>query len=136
MILHKSNPNYWLECNTNRLTLISSGSLEDVHILELSKRITNEPDLMELGVKILQLPDFKVKTALYNKKEIQLATHEVISDWSKQQTNRFEAYTALKKALEKSKFTSLAGVLQQWVEGTMQQLDISDQSKFTVLIEF
>ena len=136
MILHKSNPNYCLECKTDRLTLISSGSLEDVHILELSKRITNEPDLMELGVKVLQLPDFIVKTALYNKKEIQSATHEVISDWSKQQTNTFGAYTALKEALEKSKFTSLAGVLQQWVEGTVQHLDISGQSKFTVLIEF
>ena len=125
-----------MECKTDRLTLISLGSLEDVHILELSKRITNEPDLMELGVKVLELPDFIVKTALYNKREIQLATHEVISDWSKQQTNRFEAYTALKKALEKSKFTSLAGVLQQWVEGTVQQLDISNQSKSTFLIEF
>ena len=119
-------------CKTDRLTLFSLGTLEDVHILELSKRITNEPDLMELGVKVLELPDFIVKTALYNKKEIQLATHEVVSAWTKQQTNRFEAYTALKQALEKSKFTSLAGELQRWVEGTMQQLDISDQSKFTV----
>ena len=84
MILHKSNPYYCLESKTDRLTLLSLGSLEDVHILELSKRITNEPDLMELGVKILQLPDFIVKTALYNKKEIQSATHEIISDWSKQ----------------------------------------------------
>ena len=136
MILHKSNPYYCLECKTDRLTLFTSGSLEDVHILELSKRITNEPDLMELGIKVLELPDYVVKTALYNKKEIQLATHEVISDWSKQQANRFEAYTALKQVLEKSKFMSLAGELQQWVEGTVQHLDISDQSKFTVLVEF
>ena len=41
--------------------MLSLGSLEDVHILELSKRITNEPDLMELGVKVLELPDFIVK---------------------------------------------------------------------------
>ena len=42
------------------------GSLTDEHVLELSERITGETELMDLGIKVLGLPDFIIKTALYN----------------------------------------------------------------------
>ena len=69
-----------------------SGSLTDKHVLELSKRITRESELMDLGIKVLELPDYVTKTALFNKKEIQDATYDVLSTWLKEQKNRQEAY--------------------------------------------
>ena len=86
---------------------------------------------MELGVNILQLPDFIVEAALYNKKEIQSATYETLSTWVKQQTNRHEAYKTLHPALIKYRFTLLACELKQWVERTVEQSGISDESKFS-----
>ena len=41
-------------------------SLEDVHVLELSKRITTGDELKHLGVKVLKLPEIKIKAALYD----------------------------------------------------------------------
>ena len=36
------------------------GSLEDSHILKLADRITDEHELMQLGVKGLKLPEYKI----------------------------------------------------------------------------
>ena len=99
-------------CNTD--------SLEDVHLLDLSKRITTGEELTDLGIKVLKLPDFRIRAALYDhKKSIQAATQDVIHSWLLQQSNRQEAYTALHTGLKEAKMHQLAGELQLWVKGTV-----------------
>ena len=96
--------------------------MTDEHVLELSKRITGEEELMDLGIKVLRLPEFVIKTALYNKKEIQPASHDVLSNWLKQQNNRREACTDLHTGLRKCGMNQLASLLKQWVEGTAAEI--------------
>ena len=93
-------------------------SLRDEHILELSKRIPTGEELMDLGIKVLHLPECKINAALYDHSySIQKATHELLSTWFKRQTNRQEAYTNLCSDLRKGEMKQLAGLLKQWVEG-------------------
>ena len=76
--------------------LFVSDSLQDEHVLDLSKRITNGEELMDFGIKCLGLPDFKIKTAMYDHSDsIQAATYELLSTWMKKQTDRQEAYKNL-----------------------------------------
>ena len=99
-----------------------SDSLLDEHILELSKRITDGNELMEFGVIVLKLPDFKIKSALYDhNNSIQEVTHELLSTWMKGQTSRQEAYTNLYSDLRKGEMKQLAGLLKQWVEGVREE---------------
>ena len=99
-----------------------SGSLTDAHILKLSKRITDKSELMELGIKVLGLPDFLIKTALYdNREKMQPATHEILSRWLKAHTSRQEAYVNLHAGLKKGGMKELAVKLTQWVEGTAEE---------------
>ena len=115
-----------------------SGSLTDAHILDLSKRITGESELMDLGIKVLKQPDFVIKTALFNKKEIQDATYEVLSTWEKGQNSRREAYINLHTGLRENGMKQLAAELKRWVEGTSAETagistlisGASDESKF------
>ena len=81
---------------------------------------------MDLGIKVLKQPDFVIKAALYNKKEIQDATYEVLSTWAKEQNNRREAYINLHAGLKKCEMTQLAAELKQWVEG----VSTPDERKF------
>ena len=93
-------------------------SLTDEHVLELSKRITSEEELMDLGIKVLGLPDFLIKTAFYdNREKMQPATHEILSRWLKQQNSRREAYINLHAGLKKCEMSQLAAELKLWVEG-------------------
>ena len=87
-------------------------------MLELSKRITGEEELTVLGINVLKVPDFVIKTALYNKKEIQLATHEILSTWLKQQCSRQEAFINLHTGLKKFEMNQLAAVIKELVERT------------------
>ena len=91
-------------------------------MLELSKRITGEEELMNLGIKVLGLPDFLIKTALYNKKEIQFATYDVLSNWLQQQNNRREAFIKIHAGLIRAEMNQLATELKQWVEGTEAEI--------------
>ena len=75
---------------------------------------------MDLGIKVLELPDFKIRSALYDHRDsILAATLDVISSWVQQQTNRKEAYKALHTGLKEAKMHQLAGELQLWVEATV-----------------
>ena len=73
---------------------------------------------MDLGIKVLHLPESKIKSALYDHdNSIQEATHELLSTWMKGQTSRQEAYTNLYSDLRKGEMKELAGLVKQWVEG-------------------
>ena len=71
------------------------GSLEDTHLWELAQRITSEQELRDLGLKILRLPGYKVKSALYNKRDIELAAYETLETWMENQINRKKTYRNL-----------------------------------------
>ena len=90
---------------------------------------------MELGVKVLKLPEFKIKSALYDNKRIQSAAHELLSAWLKQQSDRQMAYTALQTALRKcDDFRSMAAELEQWDMGTVNESHISPERKLIYYI--
>ena len=82
---------------------------------------------MDLGTKVLELPDFVIKTALYDMKDIQPATHKILSTWLKQQANRKEAYVNILAGLRKCEMNQHAIELQQWVEGTAAEISGSPE---------
>ena len=106
--------------------LCDTGSLEDVHILDLSKRITTGDELKEFGIKVLKLPGFKIKSALYDhSNSIQAAAYDVISSWVQLQSSRQEAYTTLREGLKEAKMHQLATEVQQWIEGTVDKASVT-----------
>ena len=103
------------------------GCLEDSHILDLSKRITGEEELLTLGIKGLELPDFKIKSALYDNKQIQSAAYEVLSSWRQQYENSQEAFQNLIAALVKVEMNQLAAQLQEWTHGTAMSSQLAPE---------
>ena len=74
---------------------------------------------MDLGIKVLKLPDYKIQSTLFDLKDsIQAAAYDMIRFWSQQQPNRQEAYNALHKGLKKAQMFQLTSELQLWVAGT------------------
>ena len=104
--------------------------LQDSHILELSKRITNEEELLGIGINVLGLPDFKIKSAVYDHRKIQPASYEVLSTWAKQQVNRVEERTSLVASLERRKMFHLVSVLKPTVEQAATFAVLSQESKY------
>ena len=98
-----------------------TGCLEDSHILDLSKRITSEEDLLTLGIKGLALPKFKIRSALYDNKHIQSAAYEVLSFWRQKYESSHEAFQNLIAALVKAEMNQLAAELQEWTRGSAKQ---------------
>ena len=92
--------------------------------------ITDGNELMEIRIKSLQLPDFKIKSAMYDHSDsIQAATHELLSTWLKRQTDRHEAYVNLLTGLKTAQMNQLAALLRTWVEGITEGSKIIDESK-------
>ena len=99
--------------------VLISGSLTDEHVLELSKRIVSWSELMDLGIRVLGLPECVILTTIFdNSDKIQPATHAVLAKWLQQQDNRREAYVSLNAGLRKYGMNQLAAELRQWVEET------------------
>ena len=113
-----------------------SAELEDSHILELSRRITNKQELMNLGIKGLNLPRHTIRSALYKNKDcIQDAAHAVISDWALQYETKSMAYVDIIASLQKCKMNQLASEVRQWAESAAFIEDISKQSKFNFFLK-
>ena len=106
-----------LEQAENKPGVSVPGSLTDIHILKLAKRITSESKLMDLGIEVLGLKDYEIEGAMTNKKEIQMAARHVLSRWQKSQKTPQEAYTNLYTALRKKNMNQWAVDLKQMVEG-------------------
>ena len=75
------------------------GILNDDHLWQLAKRITNIPELRDLGLNILKLPTYTVEAALYNEKKIQDAAFKLLQNWYDNQENKEQAYRNLYKQL-------------------------------------
>ena len=92
-------------------------TLTDALIVELSERVSTEKELRKLGVQVLKLPDYPVKTALTNNPRcIQSAAYDVLNLWSKQYRRRQDAYADLKTSLGMSRMDGLIDAFTQWVE--------------------
>ena len=94
-----------------------AGSIQDEHIVDLSRRITNSQELTDLGIKALKLPQYIVKAAMYNNGTISEAACDVLSTWLERQASRQQAFTDLHSALQRAEMEQLAAQLKQWVEG-------------------
>ena len=85
--------------NTVQIHFFST-ELGDPDILHLSERITDRDELIKLGVDVLKLPDFKIKSALYDHRDsINSAAYAVLSEWRVQHQNRYQAYNTLMSSL-------------------------------------
>ena len=89
---------------------------------ELAQRITSEKELLDLGLNILHLPEYKIKSSLHNNKDIELAAHEALSNWRKNQCSSEEAYKNLHTALCDHGWRQRAEELKCWVEGTDHEI--------------
>ena len=115
------------------ITYYLLASLGDEHVLELSKRITSGEELMDLGINGLGVPEFKIKAVMYDHSDsIHAATHELLSTWLKQQTDRQEAYMNLCASLRRCQMNQLAIQLTKWVAGTDAASQITNRGMLVV----
>ena len=84
---------------------------------------------MELGVKVLKLPEDTIKAAMFDHRDsIQAATHKVLSKWRKEQSSGHEAYMNLLEGLKRAQMNQLAAHLRMWVGGLEDASQISDEA--------
>ena len=81
--------------------LIFSGASSDRYLWKLAKEITSEQDFRDLGLNVLKLPGNTVNLALANKRDIDLAAHQILEIWFKQYESREEACENLVSSLKK-----------------------------------
>ena len=106
--------------------------LTDELLLNLSKRITDEEELMDIGVKVLRLPEYEIQSALHDKKDIQPAAQKVFKSWLKKQENREKAFTAIRRSLQENGMNLLANVLSSSVQGSRIRPKLSDNSGYFI----
>ena len=105
-----------------------SPSLSDVHVLQLSQRLTNPGDLKTLAYQGLKLESHEIESAISNKpNDIQSAAHEILKIWQKQQSNEKKAYSKLVAALTECKMHMLVSQLKQWTEEKSDQTKMSPE---------
>ena len=81
--------------------LIFQNKLCDQHILELSKRITDEDTFQELG-NSLGLQGYELGAIKHNNApKITLATHEMLQKWVQRKTDRCTAWHDLAEVLKR-----------------------------------
>ena len=104
-----------------------SGELDDSHVLELSRRITSQSELLNLGINGLRLRENIIDAAVYrHPQEIQNAAHDVLKEWVKRQSNRVDAYHSLLRCLKQCEMNELARDLRKLAVGPVD----SDQSEY------
>ena len=86
--------------------------MDDVHLWELAQRITTRQELLDLGLKVLGLPQHQVNSALTNNRDVDLAAHHILQIWYRQYTSSIEAYTDLYTSLKQCGKSQLAAQLQ------------------------
>ena len=94
--------------------------MDDFHLLEVAQKITDEKELLHLGLKILKVRAIKVDSALTNNRDIYVASLEVLENWLHNQENRQEAYRNLYRELVNNGRQLWANELKQSVEGTKE----------------
>ena len=109
--------------------------LTDEHLLNLSKRITGEEELMDLGIKVLDLPRRTIQSALSDKKEIQPAAFKILNSWQEKQENAEEAFITLCTLLRKNNMNQLATELNSSFKDSYRiHSALSDNSTYALTI--
>ena len=114
-----ASTNFLLSVNaTDNIAPFLLGYLTDVHMWELAQRITNEEELQQLCVNVLQVHSFNITTPRREEKDdISFIAREALKIWIKKQPTREEAYAKLYSALSNHGEKQLAEELRQWVTG-------------------
>ena len=113
-----------------------SGVLDDTHVFELSKRITSESELRNLGITGLRLSKYIIHAAMTDHpRHIQDAAYDVISEWVKQQENMEVAYKTLLQCLKRCQMNQLMAELRRLVEGTVDSDQTMKQSEYYSVYE-
>lgn len=108
--------------------------LLDKHLFDLSEWISEETELVELGLR-LEVPRRKINSCVNNNSnDIQLATENVLQYWLKGQENRCEAYENLQMALRECKRNDMADELRKWVEERSTEPGSLNPSRESMLI--
>ena len=95
--------------------------------MELSKRITNDDELMDFGIKVLKFPKETIKVAMFDRRDsIQAAARELLFEWLSQQPSRHEAYISLQTGLIRVQMHHLT---VEGAEGTVQGSQVTDEGK-------
>ena len=116
--------------------LFISDSLQDEHVFELSRRITDGDELTQFGIKVLTFKEDIIKAAMYDhSNSIQAATRKLLYKWLKQQPTGQEAYINLQMGLKRAQMNQLAAQLRKWVEGIDDPLQISGERKLLQLLQ-
>ena len=105
--------------------------LTDSHIVSLSRRITSEQELHDVGTGALRLDKTITDNALHNHRtSIQDAAREVLHTWANMQVKeRTEVYVRLLEALRKYEMNQLAEYLKTLVEGTKDSSQVAKCKK-------
>ena len=119
-----------LKLNTVQIHFFST-ELGDADIVHLSERITNRDELMKLGVDVLKLPDFKIKSAFYDHRDsINSAAHEVLSEWRVRQENRYKAYNILMTSLAQHNMSYLLTQEEELADNYSAKIKMTTESEY------
>ena len=75
--------------------------------------ISNEEELQSLGTRILELPEYEIRSVVHSKKYA-LAAREILELWRKDQPTPEDAYNNLNAALNSAGWSQLAEDLKRW----------------------
>ena len=81
-------------------SIVEERELTDAQLLRLTKKITNEFDLMTLAVLGLGMDESVVSGHIANKDDIKMAAFHTLKEWKTSQTNSRVAYINICKALK------------------------------------
>ncbi len=100
--------------------------LTDILMLEVSKYIPDYNELLDLGVRVLGMPNHQVKLAQAEFENSNVAGYELLQTWAKQQGSPQEAFRLLITRLKETNWNQLSHVLEQ---GAMPKPMPSGQSE-------
>ena len=101
--------------------------------MSLSRRITSEKELRDLGTIAFKLDDYVIDNALHQERpSIQDAARKVIQTWVNMQVEiRSRTYVKLLAVLEQCQMNQLAAQLRGLVEGTE---DAAESKEYSSLV--
>ena len=117
---------------------MNAGSkLLDTHIVLLSKKLTNQGMLIDVGCRGLKLGYHDIDAAISNNQnDIQSAAYRVLQIWLRKQRNRTEAYRNLCAALQECQMQMLVDQLVQWGEESSGSPVMSEERMYIGIREF
>ena len=98
----------------------------------MAQRITDQKELLHLGLNILKVPANKVDSAFYNERYIQDAALYVLKTWYHNQESKEKAYRNLYRELVNNGRQLLANELKQSVTSRVDSESLYTHRKYIV----